>query len=84
MQLLPNTKLMVIHFCAFGATGTYFCVLGGVFWGFDLDSSFHLVTELCQDTILLGKLLLDLSKVMNETAVDNNKKSKSVGYLNNN
>lgn len=51
--------------------------LGGVFWGYDLDSSFHLVLELCQEPILLGKHLMELTKVMNENVIDSNKKGES-------
>lgn len=50
---------------------------GGVFWGYDLDSSFHLVLELCQEPILLGKHLMELTKVMNENVIDGNKKGES-------
>lgn len=84
MRLLPNTKLTVNFVIVTKKICNYGLFLGGVFWGYDLDSSFHLVLELCQDPILLGKLLLDLTKVMNETAIDNKQKSKKFAHIVNN
>ncbi|XP_059487739.1 spatacsin [Neocloeon triangulifer] len=47
-------------------------VQGGLFWGYDLDSSFHLVLELCQDPVLLGLNLLELTRPLHLSATPDN------------
>ncbi|CAB3377933.1 Hypothetical predicted protein [Cloeon dipterum] len=43
-------------------------VQGGIFWGYELDSSFHLVLELSPDPVLLGKQLLAATRDLRATS----------------